>query len=68
MKVKTFTRETLNGHQAGFTIGVQTFYLQEQLSEEEWTSLEHAKWFEKMLKKAFNNINVLENGNEGKET
>ncbi len=54
--IKTEIRETENGHQVGFTIGVQTFFLQEQTGELEMTSLEHSKWYEKQLKYAFKNL------------
>lgn len=54
--IKTKIRETENGHQVTFTIGVQTFFLQEQLPEEGMTSLEYAKWYEKQLKTAFKNL------------
>lgn len=58
-KITTEIRESENGHQVGFTIGVQTFFLQEQEGELEMTSLDHAKWYEKQLKYAFENLKNL---------
>jgi hypothetical protein len=54
--IKTRIRKTKNGHQVGFTIGHQTFFLQEQLPEDEITSLDYSKWYEKQLKLAFENL------------
>lgn len=56
MKATTKIRKTLAGHQAGFTIGVQTFYLQEQLSEKGYTSFQQAKWYKEQLRTAFKNL------------
>ena len=56
MKPKTFIRESLNGHQVGLTIGVQTFHLEEQEAELGWTSLQRAEWYEKMLIIALENL------------
>ncbi len=56
--IKTKIRKTEKGHQVGFTIGHQTFYLQEQLPEDGMTSLEYSKWYEKQLKLAFENLNI----------
>jgi len=54
--IKTKVRKTEKGHQVGFTIGVQTFFLKEQLPEEGMTSLKYSKWYEKQLKVAFENL------------
>ena len=54
--IKTEIRKTEKGHQVGFTIGVQTFFLKEQLPEDGMTSLVYAKWYEKQLKTAFQNL------------
>lgn len=60
MKVKFSIRESFDGHQVGFTIGVQTFYLQARESEEGMTSKECAAWYIKQLKYAFNRLKVEE--------
>lgn len=54
--IKTHIRETEEGHQVGFSIDHQTFFLQEQLAEEGMTSLEYAKWYQKQLKIAFKRL------------
>jgi hypothetical protein len=54
--IKTKIRKTEKGHQVGFSIDHQTFYLQEQLPEEEMNSLEYARWYEKQLKIAFKRL------------
>jgi len=58
--VETGTRETLNGHQVYLRIGVQTFYLQEQTTENaedrKMSSEEYAKWYEKQLNTALDTI------------
>ena len=56
MKVKTGIRKSLNGHQVYFTIGNQTFLLQECEPEENMTSHKYAKWYQKMLNIAFENL------------
>jgi len=48
--MRTFTKTTPTGYQAGFTIDNQTFYLQEN------ETLEDAEWFRKMLDKAFKKV------------
>jgi len=57
--VKTEIKETLNGHQVRFTIGVQTFSLMETLTGGGMGSKEHAEWYEKMLNKAFDNYEEI---------
>ena len=58
--VETGTRETLNGHQVYLRIGVQTFYFQEQTTENandrKMSSEQYAQWYEKQLKTALDKI------------
>ena len=54
--MKTQIIKTEKGHQVGFTIGHQTFFLEELLSEEGMTSLQYAEWQEKQLKSAIENL------------
>jgi hypothetical protein len=58
--VETGIRESLNGHQVWLRIGVQTFYFQEQTSENaedrKMSSEEYSKWYEKQLKTALDKI------------
>lgn len=56
MGIKTKVVKSRNGHQVKFTIGVQTFRLEEQEPEEGMSSEDYAKWYEKQLKSAFNNL------------
>jgi len=56
MKATTKIRKTFMGHQVGFTIGHQTFFLQECEMEEDMTSLEYAQWYEKQLKNALERL------------
>ena len=56
--IKTEIRKTEKGHQVVFTIGHQTFFLQERLSEDGMTSLQYAEWYEKQLKLAFKNLKI----------
>jgi len=58
IKIETGVKESFNGHhQVYFTIGVQTFSLQEVEADEEMTSKEKAEWYEKNLNTAFDNLN-----------
>lgn len=51
MEVKYFTRLGIRGEwQAGFTIGVQTFYLEENGDQQ------HADWYVEQLNTAFSNL------------
>ena len=56
--IKTEIIKTEKGHQVGFTIGVQTFYLKEReiFDSDKMTSLEYAQWYEKQLEVAFWNL------------
>lgn len=56
MKATTKIRKTLTGHQVSFTIGVQTFFLQERIPEKYMTSLEFAKWYQEQLVTALKNL------------
>lgn len=55
-EAKTFVKETATGHHTGFTIGNQTFYLQEQEAEEGMSSKEYAQWYQKQLDVALNKL------------
>lgn len=44
------------GHTVELQIGNQTFRLQEVFKDEHWTSKEHAKWYERMLNIALDNL------------
>lgn len=56
--ISTFITEGIDGWQAGFTIGVQTFYLQPVGCEvgDERDTEERAKWYQAALKVAFEKI------------
>lgn len=54
--VTTFIKESLNGHQVGFIIGNQTFFLQEVLPEKDYPSDKHAEWFREQLEHALNKL------------
>ena len=56
MEVKTKVVKSRNGHQVKFTIGNQTFRLEEQEPEESMSSEDYAKWYEKQLNTAFNTL------------
>lgn len=58
-KAKNLTiEEKGKGHQVVFSVGAQTFYLQQRgvFKNDEWTSLEYAEWYKKQLETAFNNL------------
>ena len=60
--VKIKINKTIKGHQVQFSIGNQTFRLQEQLQDDGLSSKEYAKWYKKMLKAAFSNYeNMIKN-------
>jgi len=48
----------IEGYQAYFTIGNQTFHLDECVEETETESLELARWFERQLKIAFDKLRI----------
>ena len=50
--IRTHIRKSDNGHQVGFSIDHQTFFLQECEGEEGFSSKEKAEWYEKQLQKA----------------
>lgn len=54
--IRTSIEESENGHRVSFSIDHQTFYLEQQVSEEGMTSLERAKWYERQLKIAFERL------------
>jgi len=51
--ITTSIRETLKGHQVSFTIGNQTFQLQEVQADPPQTSKQVAQWYARQLKFAF---------------
>jgi len=53
---ETGTKKTLDGYQAWFKIDNQTFYLQENVEDTKEDSLEVAKFYERMLKIAFDKL------------
>lgn len=56
--IKTFIRKTMNWHTVSFTIWVQTFSLEECTREWKTSSLYFARWYKKMLDKAFSNLTL----------
>lgn len=54
--ITTFVKETLKGHQVGFIIDNQAFFLQEVLPEENYPSEKQAEWYEEQLIHAFNKL------------
>ena len=66
--IKTEIRKIENGHQVAFTIGHQTFFLapqtEDQLEEEDMTTYEYALWYQKQLKTAFGNLQLLDTEQE----
>jgi hypothetical protein len=54
--MKTVIKKTPLGHQVKFTIGNQTFSLQEEIEDDETDSFRRAKWYEEMLLKAFEKL------------
>ena len=56
--MKTGIRTTIDGYQVWFKIDNQTFDLQQHIEETEKDSLQVAKFFEKMLKIAFEKLNI----------
>ena len=56
--METGIRKTLEGYQVWFKIGNQTFYLDEHVEDMDKDSLEVAKFFEKMLKVAFEKLDI----------
>lgn len=54
--VEVGIRETMNGYQAFFNIGVQTFFLQACEDETKDVSKAHAIWYKDMLEIAFMNL------------
>ena len=62
--VKTGVRKAFfedDKYQAWLQIDHQTFYLQPMSEEEEISSEDHAKWYEKQLRVALERITELEN-------
>ena len=63
--IKTEIRKVENGHQVSFTIGCQTFFLSpqtdDQLEDEEMTTLEYAKWCQRQLNFAFSKLKAENN-------
>ncbi len=56
-RIKTKVIEGFDGgHQVQFSIDHQSFKLQVIEDEKDWPSLEHAKWYEKQLKIAFDRL------------
>ena len=48
--------KSTNGHQVQFSIGHQTFSLEEQLTEVDMTSREYAEWYGKQLESALRRL------------
>ena len=58
MNMETGIRKTLEGYQVWFKIDNQTFYLDEHVEDMDKDSLEVAKFFERMLKVAFEKLDI----------
>ena len=56
--MKTGIRKTIDGYQVWFKIDNQTFHLDEHVEETDKDSLEVAKFFERMLKGAFEKLDI----------
>ena len=56
--METGIRKTLEGYQVWFKIDNQTFHLDEHVEDTDKDSLEVAKFFERMLKVAFEKLNI----------
>ena len=56
--METGIRKTLEGYQVWFKIDNQTFYLDEHVEDMDKDSLEVAKFFERMLKVAFEKLDI----------
>ena len=56
--METGIRKTIDGYQVWFKIDNQTFHLDEHVEETDKDSLEVAKFFERMLKVAFEKIDI----------
>ena len=63
----TGIRKTLAGYQVWFKIGNQTFHLEEHIEDTKKDSLITAKFFRRMLKKAFKNLKI-KHGKESKKS
>jgi hypothetical protein len=57
-KMKTGIKRTIDGYQVWFEIDNQTFHLDEHVEETEKDSLEVAQFFERMLKVAFEKLDI----------
>lgn len=70
MKITTEIVKTETGHKVGFSIGSQTFFLQEReiFKSDEMDSLQFAKWYEAQLLRAFEKMGDIKNKFEFKET
>ena len=56
--METGIRKTLEGYQVWFKIYNQTFHLDEHVEDTDKDSLEVAKFFERMLKVAFEKLDI----------
>ena len=56
--METGIRKTSEGYQVWFKIDNQTFYLDEHVEDMDKDSLEVAKFFERMLKVAFEKLDI----------
>tara|TARA_R110000764_G_scaffold59189_1_gene128041 strand:+ start:339 stop:608 length:270 start_codon:yes stop_codon:yes gene_type:complete len=56
--METGIRKTLEGYQVWFKIDNQTFYLDEHVENTDKDSLEVAQFFERMLKVAFEKLDI----------
>ena len=56
--METGIRKTIDGYQVWFKIDNQTFHLDEHVEETDKDSLEVAKFFERMLKGAFEKLDI----------
>lgn len=56
MEAKVKIRKTIKGHEVGFKIDNQTFYLGELLPEEGMTSYKYAQWYKGCLETAFKKL------------
>tara|TARA_R110002012_G_C11520290_1_gene599376 strand:+ start:759 stop:950 length:192 start_codon:yes stop_codon:yes gene_type:complete len=56
--METGIRKTLGGYQVWFKIDNQTFHLEEHVEDTDKDSLEVAKFFERMIKVAFEKLDI----------
>jgi len=54
--METGIKKTLDGHQVWFKINNQTFFLEECVEDTEENTLDAAKFYEEMLKVAFEKL------------